>query len=477
MSRAVAPSQRSSKAFRPGRLALAALAALALLTGALNVRSLFGDGDGKAWDADLAVPSAADRLVGAPMRAPTKLDGQIQALQDTLRDDPDNGRAATRLGQAYLQKARETGDPSYYPKAELLFGQAMEADAADVEAMVGQGAVALARHRFADALAWGKRARTGNAYHAAAYGVIGDAQIELGRYPEAIATFQAMVDLRPDLASFARVSYARELMGDRAGAIAAMERAATAGASSPENVAWTQAQLGNLFFDQGDLEEAEHRYRSTLSVLPDYVYGLAGVGRVAAARGDIGGAVASYTAAIQRLPAPEFVIALGDVLLVAGRSDEAAQQYALVAAMQDLYAANGVDTDLEMALFDADHGRDLPRAVARAQEGFARRPSVKAADVLAWALYQVGDYAGAQEASRQALRLGTKDALMLFHAGMIEARLGETAAAADHLQAALQLNPHFSARYAEQARDTLRELGVETSASQTHDAQGRGDSR
>lgn len=477
MSKVMAPSSRAVRGPRPGRLALATLAALVLLTGVLNVRSAFGDRDERAWDADPAAPSAADQLVGAPARASTRLDGQILGLQDTLRDDPDNGPAATTLGQAYLQKARETGDPSYYPKAEALFAKALEVNAGDVPAMVGQGTVALARHRFADALSWGERARAGNPYHAAAYGVIGDAQIELGQYPEAIATFQAMVDLRPDLASFARVSYARELMGDRTGAIAAMERAATAGASSPENVAWTQGQLGNLFFDQGDLEEAEHRYRSTLAMLPDYVYGLAGLGRVAAARGDIGGAVASYTAAIQRLPAPEFVIALGDILLVAGRSDEAAQQYALVAAMQDLYAANGVDTDLEMALFDADHGRDLPQAVTRAQEGFARRPSVKAADVLSWTLYQSGQYAAAREASQQALRLGTKDALMLFHAGMIEARLGETAAAVDHLQSALRLNPYFSVRYAEQARDTLREFGAEIPASQIGSSQGQGDTR
>ncbi len=472
MAKVIIPAVRAISGLCAKRLVIAALAVLVLLTGALNVRGMFGDQNERAWDVDPAAPSAADQLVGAPVRTPSRLDGQILSLQDTLRNDPDNGSAAMTLGHAYLQKARETGDPSYYPKAEALFTTALKSDSENVPAMVGHGAVALARHRFADALDWGERARAGDPYHAPAYGVVGDAQIELGRYPEAIATFQAMVDLRPDLASFARVSYARELMGDRAGAIDAMERAATAGASSPENVAWTQAQLGNLFFEQGDLEEAELRYRSTLVVLPDYVYGLAGLGRVAAARGDIDEAVASYTAAIQRLPAPEFVIALGDVLLAAGRSDEADQQYALVAAMQALYAENGVDTDLEMALFDADHGRDLPRAVARAQEGFARCPSIKAADVLSWTLYQSGQYAAAREASRQALRLGTEDALMLFHAGMIEAGLGETATAVDYLQRALRLNPYFSVRYAEQARETLRQLGAETSVSQTGGADG-----
>ncbi len=472
MSRIIIPSIRMVRGPRAGQLAIAVLAALVLLTGTLNIRSVFGDREGRDWDADPAPPSAAQQLGGAPMRAPSKLDGQILDLQDTLRDDPDNGPAATMLGQAYMQKVLDTGDPSYYPKAEALFANALEIDSTDFAAMVGHGTVALGRHRFADALSWGERSRAENPHHAAAYGVIGDAQLELGQYPDAIAAFQAMVDLRPDLSSFARVAYARELMGDPTGAIEAMERAATAGASSPENFAWAQAQLGDMYFDQGDLEEAEHRYRSTLAVFPDHVDGLAGLGRVATARGDIAGAISSYTAAVQRLPVPEFVIALGDSLMAAGRSDEAAQQYALVPEMQALYTANGVDMDLEIALFDADRGRNLSQAVTRAQEGFARQPSVTAADVLSWTLYQSGQYDAAGEASKQALRLGTKDALMLFHAGMIEARLGETDVAIDHLQNALQLNPYFSVHYAEQARDTLRELGVEPPAGQTGGAQG-----
>ena len=472
MSRIIAPFKLAVTRLRPGRLVVAVLAALVLLTGALNIRPVFDDRDDQAWDADPAAPSAAQRLVGAPVRSPSKLDGQIVSLQDTLRDDPDNGPVATTLGQAYMQKALDTADPSYYPKAEALFAHALEIDSTAFAAMVGQGTVALARHRFADALGWGERARAENPHHAAAYGVIGDAQLELGRYPEAIATFQAMVDLRPDLSSFARVAYARELMGDPTGAIEAMERAATAGASSPDNFAWAQGQLGDMFFDRGDLKEAELRYSRSLAVFPDYIDGLAGLGRIAEARGDIDGAINHYTAAVQRLPVPEFLIALGDNLLVAGRSDEAAQQYALAATVQELYAANGVHTDLEEALFDADQGRDLSRAVARAQEAFSRQPSVTAADVLSWTLYQSGQYDAAREASQQALRLGTKDALMLFHAGMIEARLGETAAAVHHLESALHLNPYFSVRYAEQARDTLRELGVEPPAGQTGGAQG-----
>lgn len=448
---------RSVPLSRSKRLALASIAAVLLLTGALNVRSVFGDSD-EGWNADTTAPSALGQLVGAPIRSPSRFDAQIASLQETLRNDADAPGAATRLGNAYLQMARETGDPSYYPKADELFARALDLNSDDFVAMNGQGALALARHQFADALEWGERARDVNPHYPATYGVIGDAQIELGRYPEAIATFQRMVDLRPDLPSYARVSYARELMGDTVGAIAAMESAAQAGAARPESVAWTHAQLGNLRFNTGDLAGAEWQYRQSVATLPGYVYGLAGLGRVAAARGDIEAAIASYTQAIQTMPLPEFVIALGDTYQAAGRQAEAAAQYALVEAMQQLFAANGVDTDLEMALFDADHGRNLPAAVERARAVYEARPSIKAADVLAWTLYQTGDDTAAREASRQALRLGTKDALMLFHAGMIEARLGDTGPAIGHLQAALDLNPAFSPLYAPQARATLASL-------------------
>lgn len=448
---------RSGSRSRAQRLALAVIAAVVLLTGALNVRSVFGDDD-EGWTVDPTVPSALAQLVGAPIRSPSRLDAQIASLQETLRNDPDAPGAATQLGNAYLQMARETGDPSYYPKADELFARALDRNADDFVAMNGQGALALARHEFADALEWGERARELNPHYPATYGVIGDAQIELGRYPEAIATFQQMVDLRPDLPSYARVSYARELMGDTAGALAAMESAAQAGAARPESVAWTHAQLGNLRFNGGDLAGAEWQYRQAVATMPGYVYGLAGLGRVAAARGEIEAAIVSYTQAIQTMPLPEFVIALGDVYESVGRQAEAAEQYALVEAIQRLFAANGVDTDLEMALFDADHARNLPAAVERARAAYTARPSIKAADVLAWTLYQSGDDSAAREASRQALRLGTKDALMLFHAGMIEARLGDTAAAIGHLRAALDLNPAFSPVYAPQARAALNAL-------------------
>lgn len=443
------------------RFAIAAVVAAALMGGTLNLRPIFEVATG-AGVITPAAPSAVDALVGVPERAETALDARIATLQQSLRDGDERtqGIAAIQLGQAYLQKARETGDPGYYPKAEALFTQALDADAENAEALVGLGTLALARHQFSDALAWGERARTLNPYHAPTYGVIADAQIELGRYDEAVETVQAMVDLRPDLGSYARVSYLRELMGDREGALAAMEQAATAGSGYPENVAWVRVQLGNLRFDGGFLMDAAREYDTALAAVPGYAPAMAGKARVAAAQGDLAKAAELYARAVQTIPLPEFVVAYGDVLEAARKPDEAAAQFALVDAMQQIYAANGVDTDLELALYTADHGspEDLPNAVEQARAAVAARPSVVAWDVLAWTLYRSGELDEAAEASAQALRLGTRNALLHFHAGMIAAARGDDAQAITHLETALEINPSFSVRYAPEARATLDRL-------------------
>jgi tetratricopeptide (TPR) repeat protein len=442
------------------KILIAALAAVLLLSGAANLRSTIRGSGSDSWELDPTTRSAADALVNAPLRLPTDLDGQIVSLQDELRAHPNNGQAATALGQAYLQKARETGDPSYYPKADALFNHAWKLDNRDFAAATGLGTLALARHDFAGGLEWGKRAHAINEDYPAAFAVMSDALVELGRYDEAVETIQEMVDHRPDLTSFARVSYIRELMGDVPGAVEAMERAAEAGAGRAEHLAWAQAQLGNLAFNQGDLMGARARYEESMRTLDGYVYGEAGLAKVAAAEGDYEEAIAQYRSAIRTMPLPEFVIALGDVYTVAGQPDAANEQYALVDAMTQLYTNNGVDTDVEMALFRADHDRDLGQGLEQARAGYEQRPSIKAADVLAWTLYKTGNFTEARIYSQEALKLGTKDALMLFHAGMIESALGNRIAATEYLESALRINPFFSVRYVPVALSTVSQMAL-----------------
>ena len=408
------------------------------------------------------VPPQPFAAVKPPAWAAT--DTAVAQLQQRLANNPSDPlayAAYAQLGNLYLQKVRETGDPSYYARAEGALQKSLELAPDNALAVAGMGSLHLARHAFEAALAWGERAREAAPHNYLVYGIIGDASLELGRYDAAIAAFQAMVDRRPDLASLARVSYARELHGDLSGAIAAMEQAVSAGNQRAEGTNWARVLLGHLYFLAGNLDAAEQQYQLALTLLPDYVHGYGGLAKVAAARGKLKDAIALYTRALEIVPVPEYAIALGDVYRAAGNGAMAAKQDALVRVIAQLNRAAGVDVDLEMALFEADHAADTAAAAAAVQTAraqYERRPSIHAAGVLAWALYRAGQPAEALPFAREALRLGTRDPVLLYHAGAIAAAAGYPAEARAHLEAALAANPHFHVRYAPEAQRLLEQL-------------------
>jgi tetratricopeptide (TPR) repeat protein len=407
------------------------LSAALLVIGAVAAPTVF-DGDNGA---------SSQRLV-ASQESPT--DGLIADAQQLLSRDPQSVETLSQLSSLYVQKARETGDPSYYARAESVLQQASTIAADDEQVLAGRSALALARHDFAEALAIAERLPRDSA---GTQGLLGDALVELGRYDEAFAAFDRMAAIKPDSAALARIAYARELTGDRPGAVEAMSEAAEYAGSRGENAAWLRVQLGHLHFGGGDLDGAGRVYAEAEAALPGYVHALAGLGRVAAARGEYDDAIDRYRQVTELFPLPEYVIALGDVYAAAGQSDEAERQYALVEAIATLFEENGVNTDLDLALFFADHGDNSPERVRRAREAYARQPSVHAADVLSWVLYKAGYIDEAREYSRLALRFGTQDALMIHHAGIIARAAGELTAARSHLSRALEINPYFSLLY------------------------------
>jgi tetratricopeptide (TPR) repeat protein len=396
-------------------------------------------------------------------------DRLIAGFQRRLKDNPEDFSSYVDLANAYLQKVRETGDPSLYAKAEDLLDRAEKLEPLNPELFATRGILALARHDFARALEFGERALALNPESARYYGIVGDAQIELGRYEEAIASYQKMIDLRPDFSSYSRVAYARELYGDPEGAIQAMQDAVDAGAPVPENKAWAYVQLGNLRFTTGQLQEAAKDYDLATKTLPNYPPALAGQARIAAARGELEDAAALYQQAFDRMPLAEYAILLGDVYTEMGERQKAAEQYDLVRVIDKLYRANGVNTDLEIALFYADHDMKLQTSLQKARAAYEARPSIHAADVLAWTLYKTGNYEEAQRYSSEALKLGTRDSLKLFHAGMIAKALGHDEQAQKYLQQAIDLNPHFSLLYSNTATAALEDLKEGSDAASKED--------
>ena len=343
----------------------------------------------------------------------------ISSMEERLKQDSNNARVASRLGQAYLQRARESGDPAYYSKAEILFERALKRAPASVDAMLGKASLLMARHEFLKARDLAKKAIDIDPDVVATYGVLTDALVELGEYDEAIRTLDIMIRGKPNLSSYSRVSYMRELMGDVPGAIEAMKMALESGAPNAENTAWCMVQLGNLYLNDGQLKAAEEQYQQALIRFPDYAHAAASLARVAAARGDLALAVEQYKLAMDRIPLAEFAVGLGEVYERMGRKDDAKAQFDLVDAIQELYRSNGVSIDIELALFNADRGRDIPRALDIARNEWRSRKSVRVADVYAWVLYRAGHYEEARQMMQQALRLGTRDTLFLHHAEVI----------------------------------------------------------
>jgi tetratricopeptide (TPR) repeat protein len=383
----------------------------------------------------------------------------ITNLQERVRALPTDWRSFADLGLAYVQQARITADPSYYPKAEGVLQRSLSLNGnGNFDALTGMAALSAARHDFSGALAWGERAKAVNPYSANAFAVVGDAYVELGRYREAFAEFQRMIELRPDLSTYARVSYAKELQGDLPEAVRAMQLALQSAGTAADS-AWASHQLGDLEWNQGNVGAAERFYRQALGADPSYLPPHAGLGKVAEARGDRATAVREYSLLVQRYPLPEYVIALGDLYTVTGKPELAARQYALVHTEERLLQANGVNVDLEIALFDADHGSNVADGLARARAEWKRRQSIHVADAVAWTLYASGRYPEALTYANRALELGTRSALFHFHRGMIERALGRMAAARRDLSAALDINPHFSILWSRQPARILSSLG------------------
>jgi tetratricopeptide (TPR) repeat protein len=266
-----------------------------------------------------------------------------------------------------------------------------------------------------------------------------------------------MVDLKPNLDSYARVSYFRELHGDLPGALAAMRLAASAGGDARENFAYVQTLIGNLELARGNTAAAERAYRSAVARFDGYVPAQAGLARASIARGDLAAGIRRYRRVVVRLPMPEYVVGLAEAELAAGRRAAAREDLALVQVQQRLLRRGGVNVDAEMALVEADHG-DPARAVVLARRGYAAAPSVRSADALGWALTRANQPRAGLELARRALRLGSRDALFLYHAGIAARDAGETGAARRYLRGALRGDalPVLHARDARAALERLR---------------------
>lgn len=389
----------------------------------------------------------------------TASDKYINQAQQSIKAAPKESKGYNLLASAFMQKARETGDFSFNARAEEAVEHSFRVDPDNYEGLKLHSAVLLNYHRFPEALKVAQKAQAKNPNDHSIYGALVDAYVELGEYEKAVEAAQKMVDLRPETSSYSRISYLRSLHGDTQGAADAMKMAVgSASPQNPESIAWTRVHLGDELTNLGKLKEAEREYDHALHSFPNYHLALAAKAKARYADGDTENAVKYYKSAIERVPLPNYIAALGDIYAKLGQKDEARKQYEQVEFIEENGAASGTYSR-ELALFWADHDVNLDKALEAAKKERETRKDIYSYDVLAWVLYKKGDYTEAQKAMDEALRLETKDPRLLYHAGMIALANDNKDKGKEYLKESLEINPFFDVLQAEVAKEKLKELG------------------
>jgi tetratricopeptide (TPR) repeat protein len=405
-------------------------------------------------------------------------DNIIKFFQWKVSQDPDDFFNYDKLGTAYIQKSRETGDITYFDLAQKALEKSLELESTDAKAAPATkhlATVYFSEHRFADALALAQKALALNPDDLTPWALIGDAQCEMGEYAKAWESYAKLRDPKASPSDAPGLEYLRVnressrafLSGETKAAIAKMEDAvktSIAAGMAKENIAWSQFTLGEDYFLAGDLAHAKSAYESSLKTYPIYHRGLSGIAKVAAAEGRLSEAIDDYKRAIVVIPFPAYVAALGDVYAKSGNAEEAKKQYALVEYIGRLNAFNQTVYNRELAVFYADHDIHLPESLALARKEFEIRHDIYTWDALAWALYKNGQLQEASTAMKEALKLGTNDALLYFHAGMIDEKLDMHEAARDYLHRAMNLNPQFNILHADAAQAALQKLSKDSVA-------------
>lgn len=400
---------------------------------------------------------ASENEVSAASAVPDR-QGTIQTAEALIEKFPDSPAGYRALAMAYIRIGRETGDPVNTEKALAAVEKGLSISVNDTVLRKLKATVFLSDHRFAEAHEVGLALQKEHPRDAFVFGILTDANAELGNYKQAAEYAQMMVDTRPDSSSYARAAHIRSLYGDHDGAVEMYKVAArTADPSDKEAQAWCLAQLGNELWRNGKYDESLNVYNESLQVMPGYHHALFGKGRTLASKGDLNTAKELLIESQNRSVGIDTVLLLGDVYRRLGDTENAAKQYAMAEGGE---ASLGAHYDEHrMALYWADNDKNLDRALEVAIADYAEIKDIYASDILAWSYYKKGRFAEAKAQAELAMRLKTRDARIYYHAGMIELALGNKAQAKTHLQTALQINPRFDLTKADSAEAALKTLG------------------
>jgi tetratricopeptide (TPR) repeat protein len=388
------------------------------------------------------------------------------ALQESIGKNPADIKANLALAALFIQEARVTGNYSYYDKAAMKYvNNILKMDSANFEAMTFKSLIYLSQHHFADGLTIAEKAQRINPYNAFIYGILVDGNVEMGHYDSAVASADRMVSIRPDLRSYSRISYLREIYGDYPGAVRAMKMAVDAGAPGDEATEWARVQLGHLYEYTGDLRNAAMHYTIALDERPGYAYALAGLGRIELEQKNYGRAIAYYLKADSLVKDYSFKEELVEMYKLSGEPSKADSMSRVViegmsrdasSSQQDENLGHYADRELAYAYLKTGN---FDKALEHALTEYNRRPgNIDVNETVAWVYYCKGDYVKALPFLHTAMKTKSKNPVLLCHAGLIYAKTGDKAAARSNLQESLQSNPNFAASLKTEGMNTLKSL-------------------
>jgi tetratricopeptide (TPR) repeat protein len=388
--------------------------------------------------------------------------GLIQKIKQNHSDI----KSLNSLTAIYLQEARASGNYSYYDKAALNCVHAvLKKDEKNFEALTYKATIYLSQHHFREGLQLAGQIQQMYPHSAFVYGILVDANVELGNYRAAVENAEKMISIRPDIRSYSRISYLREIHGDIPGAIDAMKMAVDAGSAGTESTEWARVQLGKLYEQLGQMKYAEMYYTIALDNRPNYPYALAGLGRIAVAAKDYNKAIELYRRADSLSNDYSFREAMGEVYKLKGDQKQStliAQR--IIDNMEKAAEAmqkgdsSGHYADREMAYaYLAVNNYD--KAVEHALLEYNRRPNnIDANETVAWAYFCKGDYSKATSYMKIALQTNCKNPTLLSHAGLIQAKNGDKMGTKNYLQLALKDNPNISPLLKAEAQQVLQSL-------------------
>ncbi|HNP20699.1 MAG TPA: hypothetical protein PKM63_08375 [Panacibacter sp.] len=395
-----------------------------------------------------------------------KVKEEAYKLQQQITANPNDAKSLTQLATLYIQEARVTGNYAYYDKASMkLVENALQMDSTNLEALVLKSLLYLSQHHFAEGLEMAQHARNINPYNAFVYGVCVDGNVEMGNYDSAVADADKMLSIRPDIRSYSRASYLREIYGDYKGAIEAMQMAVSAGAPGVEATEWSRVQLGHLYENTGEMKYAEMHYSIALQERPGYAYALAGMARVASSEKDYKKALAYLQQADSSVNDFAIKEAIADTYRSMGEQQKAEAIDKAVITSMTKEAASGntdaslghyVDRELAYAYLQVN---DKDNALKHAMLEYNRRPdNIDVNECLAWVYYNRGEYDKALTHIKTALKTNSKNPTLLCRAGLIFAKAGDKIVAKATLQNALMSNPNIPEALKMQSLGALQTL-------------------